>query len=104
MDQQEKAGKTEQKELDRSAQGRPNLYTRPSSIDPIAVQGRSMHALRGSSIEPTVEDALDRSHGRSKLDRSHAEQASSIDPVLSQPFDPRSDDITAVRSTWCKPT
>ncbi|CAA7021409.1 unnamed protein product [Microthlaspi erraticum] len=82
-----------EKELDR-----PHAVDRPthdSSIDP---------TRRAESIDSTFTTA------RSipilyQLDRSHAEQASSIDPVLSQPFDQsRSDDITAVRSTWCKPT
>ncbi|CAA7018897.1 unnamed protein product [Microthlaspi erraticum] len=70
----------------------------------------------GESIELVHDDKLDRTHTAGgglielithrRVDRPHApcHAARSIS-ALFQPFDQsRSDDITAVRSTWCKPT
>ncbi|CAA7034266.1 unnamed protein product [Microthlaspi erraticum] len=79
-------GESRQNGADRSsidsAQGRSNLYTRPSSIDPIhTYRVARMHALRGSSIEPTVDDAARSIPCRaSQLDRSR-----SISAVRSNP-------------------
>ncbi|CAA7044517.1 unnamed protein product [Microthlaspi erraticum] len=89
MDHRRKQAETERKELDR-------------------VTGRSTRATKARS---TCSEQLDRM--RKETARSipceesidPMQTSSSIDPVLSQPFDQsRSDDITAVRSTWCKPT
>ncbi|CAA7045212.1 unnamed protein product [Microthlaspi erraticum] len=87
MDQQEeKAGKTEPKGA-RSSRVADRL-DRPitHSIDPYSA-------------------TLDRSHAKG-VARSIPCRATKLDRSRSvQPFDQsRSDDITAVRSTWCKPT
>ncbi|CAA7027442.1 unnamed protein product [Microthlaspi erraticum] len=77
--------------------------SRHRSIDPITLDRSLLRIDRHtcySSIDPMQEESLDR---QKSIDPMQSE--SSIDPVLSQPFDQsRSDDITAVRSTWCKPT
>ncbi|CAA7051402.1 unnamed protein product [Microthlaspi erraticum] len=76
-------------------------------------RGRSNHITVRSNASRT-RDTIEPLHGEknrsipfpyNQLDRSHAKQASSIDPCpVSAVRSTRSDDITAVRSTWCKPT